>query len=200
MAGSFAARHLIPLDRGTRMRVLWPIAQEYKTTSPASAVLFPPSKDFDSADGGMVWFLTRTDPEELDKFEPRRVADAVGVAGVAAITGAYRRAVVLALNHVDDNSVHGGESIRNYLASIGVPLFVWSFTGPRPELNDTWGPVEDVSSISQLKAATARLRAELASQRVAWIAADPVAALRVTPTGRCGITAMAAERPIASSK
>jgi len=192
--GSVAARHLIPLDRGSRMRILWPTAKEYRTTHNAPAQIFPPSKDVDAEEGGLVWLLTRRDPEESDKFEKRRVADAVGVAGLSAITGAYRRAVVLVLNHVDDRSIHGGASVRNYLASIGVPLFVWSFTGPRPELDDTWGHIEDVSSIAQLKTAADRLRAELASQRVAWVAVDPVAALRVQPTGRCGITPMAAAR------
>jgi hypothetical protein len=192
--GSAAARHLVPLDRGTRTRLLWPIAKQYKTTSNAPALLFPPSKDVDAGDGGLVWLLTRKYGEPLDKSEPRRVADAVGVAGLAAIAGANRRAVVLALHRGEDKSMQGAASIRNYLASIGVPLFVWSLTGPRPELDDTWGVIDDVSSISKLEMAGSRLRAELASQRVAWVAADPVTALRIQPTGRCGITPMAAAR------
>jgi len=192
--GGAAARHWVPLDRGTRTRLLWPIAKQYKMTSNASALLFPPSKDVDAGDAGLVWLLTRKYAEPIDKSEPRRVADAVGVAGLAAITGANRRAVVLALNRGEDRSMQGGASIRNYLASIGVPLFVWSFTGARPELDDTWGVIDDVSSISKLERAGSRLRAELASQRVAWVAADPVAALRIQPTGRCGITPVSAAR------
>jgi len=43
----------------------------------------------------------------------------------------------------------------------------------------------------KLKAAADRLRAELASQRVAWVATDPVTALRIRPTGKCGITPLA---------
>ncbi len=194
LSGRNDVRHLIPLESGTRMRVLWPFAKQHKTTSNASAFLFPPSNDIDASEGGLVWLLTRTYGERVEESEPRRIADAVGVAGLEAITSANRRAVVLALSRFKDKSTHDGASIRNYLASIGVPLFVWSFTGPRPELRDTWGEVDDVSSHGKLKVAAARLRAELASQRVAWIAADPVAALRITPTGRCGITPMAAAR------
>jgi hypothetical protein len=194
LSGLKDVRHLVPLDSGTRMRILWPFAKLHKTTSKASAFLFPPSNDVEASEGGLVWLLTRTYGERVDESEPRRVADAVGVAGIEAITRANRRAVVLALSRFEDKSSHDAASVRKYLASIGVPLFVWSFTGPRPELHETWGEIDDVSSHGKLKIAAARLRAELASQRVAWIAADPVAALRITSTGHYGITPVAAAR------
>jgi hypothetical protein len=187
-------RHRIPLDAGTRMRILSPVPEQHMTTSNTTATLFPPSKDVDSESGGLLWFLTRTLDVDADPTLSRQFADAAGVAGLDAITGARRRAVVLVLNHHPDVSSHEPASIRNYLASIGVPLFVWSASGPRPELRDTWGEVEDISSAPKLKAASDRLRAELASQRIAWVAADPVAALRIQSTGRCGITPVASAR------
>ncbi|MEA2327097.1 MAG: hypothetical protein QOE68_2056 [Thermoanaerobaculia bacterium] len=106
-----------------------------------------------------------------------------------AITGAHRRAVVLVLSPREDASAHSPQSVRSYLASIGVPLFVWS-TGPR---RDAWGAIDDISTPSKMQAAVDRLRAELKSQRIAWVAADPVTALRIHATGRCGITPLASQ-------
>lgn len=188
-------KHLFPLDAGTSMRALFPMAERHSTTRNSMAELFPPSIDVAAEERGLLWFLTRTYEKYLDVSNaPRQFADAVGVAGLNAITGAHRRAVVLVLSGHEDASAHSALSVRNYLASIGVPLFVWSPTGPRTELRDTWGEIDDISSRSELKMAAGRLRAELASQRVAWVAADPVAALRIQPTGRCGITPLAAAR------
>jgi hypothetical protein len=188
----FNLRRLIPLDPGTRLRILWPVAQRFKTTSNSSAMLFPPSEDLDSnSDAGLMWLLTRGYNGRIDLDAPRQLADAVGVAGLNAITGVHRRAVILVLNRFKDASAHDGASIRNYLATIGVPLFVWSLTGSHPELRDAWGDIEDVSSPAKLKVAGDRLRAELAVQRVAWVAADSVKALRIQPTGRCSITPLA---------
>ena len=192
-------RHRIPLDAGTAMRLLSPVPEQHMTTSHTTSTLFPPSHDVDSGSGGLLWFLTRTLDVDADPKLSRQFADAVGVAGLDAITGARRRAVVLVLSNHEDISSHEPSSIRNYLASIGgylasigVPLFVWSASAPpRPELSDTWGEIEDISSPPKLKAAADRLRAELASQRVAWVAADPVAALRIQSTGRCGIKPLA---------
>jgi hypothetical protein len=108
-----------------------------------------------------------------------------------AITGAHRRAAVLVLSCREDASSHSARSVRNYLASIGVPLFVWSATDPRPELRHAWGDIIDISSPSKLQVAVDRLRAELKSQRVAWVATDPITALHVHATGKCGITPLA---------
>jgi hypothetical protein len=187
-------RHLFPLDAGTSMRALFPMPERHSTTSNSTAQLFPPTIDVPADEGGVLWFLTRTYGGFLNDDAPRQFADAVGVAGLTAITGAHRRAVVLVVSGHEDFSAHGAVEVRNYLASIGVPLFVWSPTGPHPELRDRWGEIEDISSRATLKSAVNRLRAELASQRVAWVAADPIAALHIQATGRCGITPLAAAK------
>ncbi|HEV7427050.1 MAG TPA: hypothetical protein VGQ46_11840 [Thermoanaerobaculia bacterium] len=184
-------RHLVALDIATTMRALFPLAERRLTTSNSTAELFPPSNDVASEEGGLIWFLTRPYEKSLDANAPRQFTDAVGVAGLNAITGAHRRAVVLMLSSHADASAHSAASVRNYLASIGVPLFVWSPAGPRPELRATWGDIDDISSRPKLNEAADRLRAELASQRVAWVAADPVTALRIHATGKCGITPLA---------
>jgi len=185
------ARHLYALDSGTSMRAIFPIAERRQSTNNSTAMLFPPSNDIPAGDAGLLWFLTRPYEKYVDDATPRQFADAVGVAGLNAITGAHRRAVVLLLNGREDASANSVQSVRSYLASVGVPLFVWSATDPRPELRDAWGEIIDISSPSKLQVAVDRLRAELKSQRVAWVATDPITALHVHATGKCGITLLA---------
>ena len=185
------ARPLYPLDSGTWMRVIFPIAERRQSTNNSTAMLFPPSNDVAADEAGLLWFLTRPYEKYVEDSMPRQFADAVGVAGLNAITGAHRRAVVLVLSGREDASAHSAASVRRYLASIGVPLFVWSATGPRPEMRDAWGQIDDISSPSKMQAAVDVLRAELKSQRVAWVATDPVTALRARATSRCAITPLA---------
>jgi hypothetical protein len=184
-------RHLFALDPGTFMRAIFPVAERHNTTNNSTTELFPPSNDVASEEGGLIWFLTRPYEKSFEKTAPRQFTDAVGVAGLNAITGAHRRAVVLVLSGLADASAHSALSVRRYLASIGVPLFVWSPTVTRPEMRGTWGDIDDISSRAKLKIAADRLRAEVASQRVAWVATDPLTALRIHPTGKCGITPLA---------
>jgi hypothetical protein len=185
------ARHLYALDSDSSMRVIVPVAERRQSTNNSTAMLFPPSNDVNADEAGLLWFLTRPYDKFVDDAAPRQFADAVGVAGLNAITGAHRRAVVLVLSPRDDASAHSARSVRRYLASIGVPLFVWSATGARSELRDAWGDITDISSPEKLQAGVDRLREELKSQRVTWVAADPVTAYRVHATGKCGITPLA---------
>jgi hypothetical protein len=182
--------HLFSLPGGTWLRLLWPMAERYKTTSNTPSVMFPPSTYVEAPQGGMIWLLTRAYSGRFDKDAPRLFADAAGVAGLDAITGGNRRAVVVVLDRQNDGSSHDAASIRAYLSSIGVPLYVWSVTGARPEPAG-WGGIDDISAPAKLKVAVDRLRDDLETQRVAWLATDAVAALRVQPTGRCNLTPLA---------
>ncbi|HXH40036.1 MAG TPA: hypothetical protein VNN08_15500, partial [Thermoanaerobaculia bacterium] len=180
----------ISLDSGTWMRILWPVGEQFKTTSNAPALIFPPSIDVQGSTS-LVTFLSHGYGDHVNDKTPRQAADAVGAAGLNTITGTHRRAVVLMLSQFKDASTHSGASIRNYLASIGVPLFVWSTAGPRPDLQGEWGDIQDVSSLPKLRIAAGQLRAELSTQRVAWVAAQPAQAFRIESTGRCGIAPLA---------
>ena len=146
-----------------------------------------------------MWLLTRAYTGRFDKDVPRLFADAAGVAGLDSITGGNRRAVIVVLDHQNDSSSHDPGSIRGYLSSIGVPLYVWSVSGLRPELEARWGEIDDISSPAKLRIATDRLRTDLETQRVAWLSTDAVAALRVQPTGRCNLTPLA-QRPLVTTR
>lgn len=189
---SLQVQHTMPLDPGTTMRYVWPIAQRFEAAGHIPSAIFVSSATVPSSDAGMLWFLTRPyDAAVLDPNNHRRFADAVAVAGVNAITGAHRRAVVLVLSRSVNESTAQPAAVRHYLRSVGVPLFVWSLSGPRPDLGASWGDVDDISTPNHFHAAVERLRASLASQHVAWIASDQLTALRVEADPRCGVALLA---------
>jgi hypothetical protein len=139
---------------------------------------------------GTLGLLARIAGPDVTKL-PRR-ADAVAAAAVHALKGGRRRAVVLVLgDDVSDASRHTPATVRRYLESIGVPFFVWSVAGKTPELEATWGPIEDISSPPALQYATERLRKNLERQRIAWVSVDPIAALQVTATADCAYAPIA---------
>lgn len=191
LANSRMVRTFAQLDADTVERYLWPVSKNFEKTGEPTSVLFPPSNDMESVKGGLVWLLTRR-AEHLDTGDEQlRVADAVAVAGLRAMKNAERRAVVLLVSDVADHSTYAPHVVRHYLATIGVPLFVWSFSGPRPDLAASWGEVDDISDLPKLKAAAGRLRSALAAQRIAWVSADPLSALHVDVDRRCGLVPVA---------
>jgi len=183
----------LPLDADTSIFFVWPIASKIKEPGEPETRLFVQSGKRKATDNGMPWLLTLGLPRR--SFDgPRLVADAVAVAGVRAVRSARRRAVILLLSAELDESHYQPAAVRRYLASIGVPLFVWSLSGPRPDLANSWGAVDDISTRDQLSAAVAKVRRSLDEQRIAWVASDPLSALRVQASERCGVTPLAERR------
>jgi hypothetical protein len=122
---------------------------------------------------------------------PRHFADAVSVAGLQTLNPARRRAVVLIASHVPDQSDHTIAQVRHYLQSIHVPLFAWSLTAHPPDAAEEWGPFEDVSHLEGLRAASRKLREAIEEQQIAWVAADPLTALRARANPACGLAVLA---------
>lgn len=124
---------------------------------------------------------------------PAQIADAAGAAALRALQGGLRRVVVIVIGSdpAADASVHPPAAMRRYLERVGVPLRVWSLTGPRPDLMETWGEVRDVSTQAYLTAATEDLRKELDSQRVAWVPVGPLNAVRLTASADCAYEPLA---------
>jgi hypothetical protein len=182
------------LGAGTTARVLWPIARPFNAPGEPVAIAFPQSNDRGSGSRGIAtvsWLLTLGLSPKPNANEPRQYADAVAVAGMNARERGHRRAVVLLLGKKADQSLYAAKVVRRYLEEVGVPLLVWSPDGPRPDLAESWGPVEDVSTAATLMAASARLENLLAQQRIVWLAADPLTALRAQAAERCGLTPVA---------
>ena len=159
-----ASRFEMRLRDGIRTRMLWPVAKHYDDAR-ISSDLFESSPDMSQS---LHWILTRV-YHSLGTVPQQRFADAAAVAGLVAFGSSSRRAVVLVLGTPADASGFTPETVRHYLATLGVPLHVWSLVDParRPEFA-RWGPVADVSSVDRLRKAFLALRADLLSQRVVW--------------------------------
>jgi hypothetical protein len=180
----------IQLDPDSKFRIVWPLWQSF-TEGAAESALFENSNDFDATRFSVVRLLAIPFPatDYLDK--PRRFADAIAVAAVRTLMPAQRRAVVLLLSRNEDHSAYAPAIVRRYLQAIGVPLFVWSLKGPRPDLAETWGEVEDISRPPGIRAAVNKLREVLDQQRIVWVPADALSALRVQAKESCGVSVVA---------
>ncbi|HYO14596.1 MAG TPA: hypothetical protein VE685_15480 [Thermoanaerobaculia bacterium] len=164
-----ARRHEMCLDPEDTVRLLFPTASGPLDFG-VSAELFDTSGELTHENGGLFWFLTRTAPGN-DAQGDQRIADAVAVAGLQAATGDHRRAVVLVLgSDLRDTSRYDPATVRRYLESTRVPLFVWSLEEPKDNSGlAAWGEVEDISSVHKLYKAYNRLKSELEAQRIVWV-------------------------------
>lgn len=160
-----------------RVRFLWPTVQSFP--GKRASELFDHSQEWSAADGSLA-FLLGTVSHTGDGAGETRLADAVAVEGLQALSADRRRAVLLVLGgNTRDSSRYTAAAVCRYLAAIHVPLFVWSAADPqRPaaagaevarKAAAVWGEVEDVSSAERLRGATERLLGELAAQRVVWL-------------------------------
>ncbi len=183
-------RHAAALKVEGNERIQWPIAQRF-SDGQSTAALFENSGDIEASKGGMLWLLSQSLRDRSRFAERRQFADAVAVAAVNALEGGRRRAVVLVLGSQKDASRYDPATVRRYLAAVGVPLFVWSLTGD----GGAWGAAEDISTVAKLAEAAKRLHAALESQRVAWVAVDPLTALRVEAKPDCGLAPVARAAP-----
>jgi hypothetical protein len=160
-------RSALTLGPAARVRFLHPTAQRYSGTG-LPAELFPSSQDWTPQDGGLYWLLAGVVDEA---HGAARLADAVAVAGIQALTANHRRAVLLVLDGTTtDASRYDPATVRRYLAAIHVPLYVWSLgKPPYPSAVAAWGEVENTSILSRLHNAFERLAADLERQRIVWL-------------------------------
>lgn len=184
-----AMRRASMLDKDTSMELVSPAADRVVAPDQPTAILFP-SFPNPEAKEGLYWFLTGTKIRGIAADAPRRWTDAVAVAGVKAVAAGRRRAVLLVLGNKPDTSYYPAAAVRQYLSSLGVPLFVWSAFG-RADLTGAWGEVDDVSTMEKMEAATEKIRRALDIQRIAWIYADPLTALHADVKEGCGYARLA---------
>lgn len=164
-------RYEIGLRKEDEVRFLWPVPKTYSGSGLPSE-LFDWSRAYTLRDGGMHWLLTRLAAAGATPGR-QQLADAVAVAALQALSDSRPRAVVLVLGPApEDASRYDPATVRQYLAAIRVPLFVWATdkeAAASPALAAAWGKVEDVSTVTRLRGAVARLRDELESQRIVWV-------------------------------
>ena len=169
------ARFQMSLGPEDEIRLVWPTATSYGGTPAAGpgarADLFDITREYAARDGGLLWILSRTLPPA--EAPSQRLADAVAVAGLRALDGHRRRAVLLVLaGEPADSSQSDPALVRHYLETIRVPLIVWSVVEPGDKLPPglaAWGEVQDASSLNKLKKAFANLEDDLESQVLIWV-------------------------------
>ncbi|HEV8582408.1 MAG TPA: hypothetical protein VGX68_25355 [Thermoanaerobaculia bacterium] len=162
-------RNEMRLGKEDKVRFLSLSSSPYKN-SRVPAELFDMSRELTYQDGGLFWHLINSRVLADLEGQKRRIADAVAVAGLQAAAENYRRAVVLVLGgDEEDASRYDPETVRRYLKSIHVPLFVWSLYGAETPAAKRWGGAEDVSTVYKLSMAVARLRKEVEAQRIIWL-------------------------------
>ena len=72
---------------------------------------------------------------------------------------------------IEDASQYSPAAVRAYLEKVRVPLFVWSLENRTADrVAAAWGSAEDISSYAKLKKAYEKLRRELDSQQLVWVA------------------------------
>jgi hypothetical protein len=153
----------LPLEKGDEVSFLWP-----RPRALHGRALFPSAGGLGRENGGLTFLLSHVANPSPEGLFPM-YADAVAVAGLNAFESFGRRAVLLLLGRsTEDASTYRPAVVRRYLAMLRVPLFVWSLEDRAPE-GSPWGEVAPVGTRSALRAAYARLRETLDSQRVLWV-------------------------------
>jgi hypothetical protein len=144
----------------TLVRYIWPVGSRT-----GKADLFPPSRTFA--------FATSEDFKRVlcdvgfpGSSPQLRFADAAAVAGLRAVSSKRPRAVVLIVGaRQSDASRLIPDQVRQYLATLRVPFYVWSLTGE----NEAWSEARDISTPAGFRTAFDELRGDLDSQRIVWL-------------------------------
>jgi len=169
-------RYNLQLGRGDQIRFVQPIPQRVEGSGKVSD-LFNLSLVYSARDGGLPYILEnfgrQLNPTGSSATpQAIRIADAVAVAGLEAMTENRRRAVLLLLdgNETHDASQYDAGTVRRFLAAIRVPLYVWTLSPPAAgSLATAWGPAAEVQTTVSLAAAVAALRRDLDSQRIVMV-------------------------------
>lgn len=158
------------LPAGSRATFYWPeLAAESRDLGGGRRTeIFRHSATMEVRAVGLWERISAIEPLETLPTTTPRLADAAGVAVLAAAGSGRPRAVVVvsALDEPDTSRLRPGQ-IRALARSLHVPIRVWSLS----ELsNPAWGPATSLhESSSGLRKAHHLLRDELEAQRIAWV-------------------------------
>lgn len=143
------------MGRGDQLLFVRPIARLVSSGTRPYA-LFDISQPITSKDGGIPFLLTHRGTFLDLPGEPQRVADAVANAARYAVGTGRARAVLLVLGpDSEDHSHWSPDTVRRYLAAVGVPLRVW-YLDTRVDVMSSFERKE----AEEEKAAAKRLAAE----------------------------------------
>jgi hypothetical protein len=167
-------RYDMALGRDDQTRFVQPVPHRVEGSGELSD-LFDISPVYTAREGGLPYSLKNLGGltgARLKSAEAIRIADAVAVAGLEAMTENRRRAVLLVLSgdETQDASRYGAETVRRFLAALRVPLYVWTLNPSAVgSLALSWGPAVEVKSGIKLITAVDTLRRDLDSQRIVMV-------------------------------
>jgi hypothetical protein len=108
----------------------------------------------------------------------------VAVAGLEAMEGAHRRAIVLVVDGSQDASLYEPTAVRRYLSAIRVPLFVWTLNDEAAR-RKAWGETTVIYDTESLERAFHKVRTALNRQRIVWIEGRHLPqSIRLTPRAK----------------
>jgi hypothetical protein len=168
-SGSAAYRGVARLGKEQRVRFVWPLTETFQHGGMRYEI-FPTTPDYDRENGGLLFLLTRVVAPGIPPVP--RLADAVAVAALSAVSRNRARAVLLVLGGSLDGSRLSPGGVRGYLAALGVPLFVWTVGPPGDQAAAGWNgatEVADVSTEARFRKAADRLLDFVRRQRIVWV-------------------------------
>jgi len=167
--GSAAIKGVARLRRDQRARFVWPLTETFQHDVMRYEI-FPTTPDYDREAGGLLYLVTRVVAPGISPAP--RLADAVAVAALSAVSRNRARAVLLVLGGSRDGSRLSPAGARGYLQALGVPLFVWTVGPPGEEAGAGWTGATDVADVSteaRFKKAADRLLDSVRRQRIVWV-------------------------------
>lgn len=172
------------LAKGQRLWFAWPVTRHPGHVAPGYEV-FLRSPDLSYERSLSTIFDSAETP---DPAAPPRFADAVAMAAISAAAANNPRAVVLVLGQTPDASALTPETVRGFLASLNVPLFVWTLPGADAARARRWGAPVAFTRRGDFVGAARALTKAVAAQKVVWLeGAHLPQAIRVGPKAR-GVT------------
>ncbi|MEA2559466.1 MAG: hypothetical protein QOH06_970 [Acidobacteriota bacterium] len=154
----------LPLEKGDLLRIVSIHPKGFQGGETRSS-LFDLSQHFPGQDGLRRYLIAGSFPQGNG---PARPGDAVAVAGLHAMGGAHRRAVVLVVDDSKDASLYDPAAVRRYLSAIRVPLFVWTLNEEATR-RKAWGETTIIYDTASLERAFHKVRTALNRQRIVWI-------------------------------
>lgn len=175
------------LTQENTLSMLWPAAVRTAAGTPTDAFTRSPLIPFSSIEHFKRDLMMAT---FAASDAAARFTDAVAAAGLEAMSRRRPRAVVLILGRErNDASQFDAAQAHEYLDSIGVPLFVWSLTGPA---DDAWHEAADISTPIGFADAYRAVIREIRAQRIVWVEGDHLpGAATVTSAGKNAIETLA---------
>jgi hypothetical protein len=123
------------------------------------------------SDGSVPWVVLNVIPVADPK--PQHFAWAVASAGLTLAGGRHPRAVVLIKEPgTSDAGEMEPSTVKGYLETLMVPLFVWRVSKDRDGPDDGWGKGANASGLDGLNKAVRDLRRSLKRQFIVWIEGD----------------------------